>query len=82
MTIEFPKGRTAFLVIHGIGEQNPFETLDSFARGVISHLKSEDKAFDASHQIIERKGGSVSGLIATPPCCPGENRPGSSRDAK
>jgi hypothetical protein len=26
-------GRTAILVIHGIGEQNPYETLDSFARG-------------------------------------------------
>ena len=26
----WPKERTAFLVIHGIGEQNPFETLDAF----------------------------------------------------
>ena len=26
-------GKTAILVIHGIGEQNPYETLDSFARG-------------------------------------------------
>lgn len=26
------------LVIHGIGEQNPYETLDSFARGVFTHL--------------------------------------------
>jgi hypothetical protein len=29
----WPKERTAFLVIHGIGEQNPFETLDAFVRG-------------------------------------------------
>ncbi len=28
----WPKERMAFLVIHGIGEQNPFETLDSFVR--------------------------------------------------
>jgi hypothetical protein len=28
----------AMLVIHGIGEQNPYETLDSFARGVFRHL--------------------------------------------
>ena len=30
--------RQAMLVIHGIGEQNPYETLDSFARGVFTHL--------------------------------------------
>jgi len=31
--------KIAMLVIHGIGEQNPYETLDSFARGVFSFLK-------------------------------------------
>ncbi|MGC2465724.1 MAG: hypothetical protein WA517_11050, partial [Candidatus Acidiferrum sp.] len=31
--------RTAMLVIHGIGEQNPYETLDSFARGLFSYLR-------------------------------------------
>jgi hypothetical protein len=31
--------RTAMLVIHGIGEQNPYESLDSFARGVFYHLR-------------------------------------------
>ena len=30
--------RQAMLIIHGIGEQNPYETLDSFARGVFSYL--------------------------------------------
>jgi hypothetical protein len=30
--------RQALLIIHGIGEQNPYETLDSFARGVFSYL--------------------------------------------
>ena len=30
--------RQAMLVIHGIGEQNPYETLDSFARGVFTHF--------------------------------------------
>src|SRR6266699_843716 len=29
---------TAILVIHGIGEQNPYETLDSFARGLATHF--------------------------------------------
>jgi hypothetical protein len=31
--------RIAMLVIHGIGEQNPYETLDSFARGVFQFLR-------------------------------------------
>lgn len=31
--------RIAMLVIHGIGEQNPYETLDSFARGVFRYLR-------------------------------------------
>ena len=30
--------RQALLIIHGIGGQNPYETLDSFARGVFTHL--------------------------------------------
>lgn len=30
--------RQAMLIIHGIGEQNPYETLDSFARGVFTHF--------------------------------------------
>ena len=29
---------TAMLVIHGIGEQNPYDTLDSFARGLANHF--------------------------------------------
>ena len=38
---EFPlqSRRMAMLVIHGIGEQNPYETLDSFARGFVSCLR-------------------------------------------
>ena len=40
-------GKTAILVIHGIGEQNPYETLDSFARGFalyFNQLNPENKA--------------------------------------
>lgn len=56
----FPKGKTAFLVIHGIGEQNPFETLDSFTRGMIDHLRSQGISFSAEHMLAERSdaGGS------------------------
>lgn len=32
--------RTGILVIHGIGEQNPYETLDSFARGLVRFFKT------------------------------------------
>lgn len=31
-------GKTAILVIHGIGQQDPYETLDHFARGLADHF--------------------------------------------
>jgi len=34
-----PGERVAMFVIHGIGEQKPYETLDQFARGLISSLE-------------------------------------------
>ena len=30
-----PKNRAALLLVHGIGQQNPYDTLDNFARGII-----------------------------------------------
>lgn len=33
--------RTAILVIHGIGQQNPFETLNSFAQGLGNYLDDQ-----------------------------------------
>lgn len=52
----FPGGRTAFLVIHGIGEQNPLETLDGFARGIIADLRERNVEFDPNpvHHIAQR----------------------------
>lgn len=35
------KRRTAMLVIHGIGEQNPYETLDQFGRNLMRYLSFE-----------------------------------------
>ena len=55
MSAAFPKGRTAFLVIHGIGEQNPFETLDSFGLGLVDYFHSVNLKPKLSHQIIGRK---------------------------
>ena len=51
----FPEGSTAFLVIHGIGEQNPFETLDSFTRGFVKLFTDSNQALNISHRISERK---------------------------
>lgn len=34
----WPEKKTAFLITHGIGEQNPFETLDAFVRGCFNVL--------------------------------------------
>ena len=36
--LSFKSRRNAFLIIHGIGEQNPLETLDQFVRGMIKVL--------------------------------------------
>ena len=41
MSKQFAKGRTAILVIHGIGEQNPYETLDQFGRNLMRYLSFE-----------------------------------------
>jgi len=31
-------GKAAVLVIHGMGQQDPYETMDSFARGLVTHF--------------------------------------------
>jgi hypothetical protein len=41
MSKQLAKGRTAILVIHGIGEQNPYETLDQFGRNLMRYLSFE-----------------------------------------
>ena len=35
---KWPDKNTAFLVVHGIGNQKPIETLDQFARGIVDAL--------------------------------------------
>jgi hypothetical protein len=35
------KARTAILLVHGIGEQNPYETLDQFGRNLMRYLSFE-----------------------------------------
>ena len=54
----WPEKRTAFLIIHGIGEQNPFETLDAFVRGFYKVLekKNNGKNIAIEHRIKHRTG--------------------------
>jgi hypothetical protein len=51
------RGRTAFLVIHGIGEQSPFDTLDQFASGLLPIVQNElgAKPVRAEHCINDFK---------------------------
>ncbi|MCZ6700200.1 MAG: hypothetical protein O7B80_00925 [bacterium] len=57
--------RTAILVIHGIGEQNPFETLDQFVRGLWTAandhygLQAPD-VFQMSHAQVSRQTAATS----------------------
>ncbi|GAB4173428.1 MAG: hypothetical protein Kow00100_15070 [Geothermobacteraceae bacterium] len=53
----FPTGRTAFVVIHGIGEQNPFETLDGFARGLLQLFDRQQVGYKLSHRLRRHQEG-------------------------
>jgi len=63
MAAGFPKGHKVFVVIHGIGEQNPFETLDSFTRGLVQYLEESKVQFKLEHRIAERKGADGSDWV-------------------
>lgn len=45
---------TAFVVIHGIGEQSPFETLDAFASNITEYFKKQG-ALPKLRHLIERR---------------------------
>jgi hypothetical protein len=50
-----PQGRTAFLLIHGIGEQNPFETLDYFAQNFVNYFDEQNVHVQLEHLIARRR---------------------------
>jgi pimeloyl-ACP methyl ester carboxylesterase len=52
----FLSKRTAFLVIHGIGEQVKFETVDAFGRGLVEDLRARGIAPELDHRITQRSG--------------------------
>ena len=55
INIRFPQGRTAFLLIHGIGQQNPYETVDYFAQNLLQYFKEQKLQTDLEHYIARRK---------------------------
>jgi hypothetical protein len=55
ISVRFPKGRTAFLFIHGIGEENPFETVDYFAQNLVKYFDEQNLPFKLEHLIARRK---------------------------
>lgn len=53
--IGWVKSDTAILVIHGIGNQLPLETLDQFGRGIIKAYKTNlDDEITISHQVVDK----------------------------
>lgn len=46
--------RTAFIVIHGMGEQDPFETIDPFVQGLAAQLGDPKKDIAVSHRMASR----------------------------
>ncbi len=46
-------GRTAILVIHGIGQQDPYETLDSFGRGFVDYFRGQFAGAGGSNSVRE-----------------------------
>ncbi len=55
MSVKFPKGRTAFIIIHGVGEQNPFETVDYFAQNFIKYFEKQKLQIKLEHLIARRR---------------------------
>ncbi|MBI4574173.1 MAG: hypothetical protein HY713_12940 [candidate division NC10 bacterium] len=47
------EGKTAILVIHGIGQQDPYETLDSFGRGFVDHFRGQFSSAGGSNSVRE-----------------------------
>ncbi|MFN6539103.1 MAG: hypothetical protein RM021_022495 [Nostoc sp. EkiNYC01] len=54
-TVRLLKGRTAFLFIHGIGNQNPFETVDFFTQNFLQYFDKQNLAFNLEHLIAKRR---------------------------
>ena len=56
--------KTAFLVVHGVGEQNPYESLDSFVRNFWDLLKEENKAKITGHHKHQKRNGWIDNYVS------------------
>lgn len=58
----WPGHRTAILVIHGVGQQNPFDTLDGSLRTLATVLKdgNQGSTVTAVHHLLARGKGTES----------------------
>jgi hypothetical protein len=57
--IEWVNKNTAILIVHGIGNQLPLETLDSFGRGLIKQYRAAFKEqLTISHEIVTKPDSS------------------------
>ncbi len=56
MSVHGEASHTAIVVIHGIGEQNPFDTLDDFARHLAEEYGAQGYAVQPLHLFAQRKG--------------------------
>jgi len=50
-----PQGRTAFIIIHGIGEQRPLETVDYFGRNWVKYFQGKNINVQLEHMLIQHK---------------------------
>ena len=54
--LQWVKEDTAILVVHGIGNQLPLETLDQFGQGLIAVFRKEfPDLIKISHQVVDKK---------------------------
>ncbi|BCX08392.1 MAG: hypothetical protein KatS3mg066_2251 [Fischerella sp.] len=53
--VKFPQGRTAFIIIHGVGEQIPYETVDYSAQNLIKHYQGQSLPIKLEHLIAKRR---------------------------
>jgi hypothetical protein len=54
-SVRLLKGHTAFLFIHGIGEQNPLETVDFFTQNFLKYFNQQNLSFQLEHRIAQRR---------------------------
>ena len=62
--VAWPERNTAILVIHGVGEQAPFETLDFFTRGLRGALSERYPDVTATHRLQGHTSGWIESFVS------------------